>query len=111
MRLKDIVERIENPIEKVMKINTFKYKPSVLAQSLNIHDNVQVGVSAQDVKAVLPEVVSLAAFDTSNLPSGEVVSKSGSEYLTVSYERLVPLLIECIKELNSKIEVLTQKIQ
>jgi len=111
MRLKDIVERIENPIEKVMKINTFKYKPSVLAQSLNIHDNVQVGVSAQDVKTVLPEVVSLAAFDTSNLPSGEVVSKSGSEYLTVSYERLVPLLIECIKELNSKIEVLTQKIQ
>jgi hypothetical protein len=111
MRLKDIVERIENPIEKVMKINTFKYKPSALAQSLNIHDNVQVGVSAQDVKAVLPEVVSLAAFDTSNLPSGEVVSKSGSEYLTVSYERLVPLLIECIKELNSKIEVLTQKIQ
>jgi hypothetical protein len=111
IRLKEIVNYIENPLEKLMKINTFKYKPSALAYSLNIQGNVQVGVSAQDVKEVLPEVVSLAPFDTCNLPSGEVISKSGSEYLTVSYERLVPLLIECIKELNLKVDILTQKLK
>jgi hypothetical protein len=71
---------------------------------------VKLGISAQDVQAVLPEVVSLAPFDSSNLDNGYVVSKSSQNYLTVSYERLVPLLIECIKELKKEIVELKTKI-
>ncbi len=53
----------------------------------------------------MPEVVTLAPFDTSNI-EGISVSKSGKNYLTVDYERLVPVLIECIKELKKEIDIL-----
>jgi hypothetical protein len=38
--------------------------------------------------------------------TGEISSKSGENYLTVDYSRLVPLLIEAIKEQQKKIEEL-----
>jgi hypothetical protein len=52
----------------------------------------------------LPEVVSLAACDREILDNGQTVSKSGENYLTVSYQHMVPLLIECIKELSDEID-------
>jgi TRAP-type mannitol/chloroaromatic compound transport system substrate-binding protein len=105
IRLKKIVGQIDDPLEKIMNINAFKYVPNDVAKSLQVgtDSKVQVGISAQDVLDVLPEVVTLAPFDSSNLDSGQTVSKSGEEYLTVSYERMVPLLIECIKQLRSEV--------
>jgi hypothetical protein len=43
--------------------------------------------------------------------TGEVVSKSGENYLTVKYDRIVPLLIEGIKEQQSQIEELKKEIK
>ena len=109
-RLKKIVSYIEDPIDKILQISTFKYIPSEVAFSMNITDmSLQVGVSAQDVQNVLPEIVKLAPFDSSNV-NGEMISCSGNNYLTVAYERLVPLLIEGIKELKKDIEELKSKI-
>ena len=105
MRLKNILSTIDNPLEKIMNIRTFKYLPNELGKILSgdYSNKIRVGVAAQDVKEVLPEVVCLAPFDTSNIDSGEIVSISNSNYLAVSYERIVPLLIECVKELNKEI--------
>jgi hypothetical protein len=52
----------------------------------------EVGVSAQQVQAVLPEIVAPAPVD--------------AQYLTVRYERLVPLLIAAIKELEAQVKEL-----
>jgi len=105
IRLKDIVCNIDYPIEKINNINTFKYIPSELAKSVGINDTkINIGVSAQDVKQVLPEIVDLAPFDSSNLPSGEIVSRTGHNFLSVSYTDLVPLLIESIKDLVKKLK-------
>jgi hypothetical protein len=112
MRLKNITGSIEKPLEKIMHIQAFKYVANDIAKKFDIvnEDKVHVGISAQDVREVLPEVVTLAPFDTSNLQNGKMVSKSGEEYLTVSYERMVPLLIECIKELKNEVDDLRSKI-
>jgi hypothetical protein len=113
MRLKQIVSKIEDPIEKIMQISAFKYTPNDLALTYTAQNNssniVNIGISAQDVQTVLPEIVSLAPFDRHTLESGEVISKSGQNYLTVSYQNMVPLLIECIKELNKEIDTLLLK--
>ena len=111
IRLKTKLSEIYDPIEKIMQIETFQYTTSPLAQSFGINDKTpQIGVSAQSVQKILPEIVHLAPFDTKTLHDGSIVSKSGSNFLTVSYERLVPLLIECIKQQKKDIDFLKNKL-
>ena len=112
IRLKEKTGTIENAVDKMMKIDTFKYKPNSLAIGLNNFEKekINLGVSAQDVRNVFPELVTLAPFDTSNLENGDIVSKSGSNYLTVSYERMVPWLIECIKELKKENDFIKKQL-
>ena len=106
-RLKDKQGNIENALDKVEQIETFYFTENELAKSLgHTVDKKQVGVSAQSVKAVLPEIVDLAPFDT-DTETGE--SKSGEDYMTVDYEKLTPLLIEAIKELSEEIKTLKEK--
>ena len=102
-RLKDVKGRIENPLDKVDAIETFYYTHNDIAKSLGYEgDEVQVGVSAQSVKAVMPEVVCRAPVDMGD----DGGSLTGEDYMTVKYERLVPLLLESIKELRKEIEEL-----
>ena len=66
---------------------------------------LQVGLYAQEVQQVQPEAVKPAPFDIDE--TGH--SKSGEKYLTVQYEKLVPLLVEGIKELRADIKNLKGK--
>jgi hypothetical protein len=93
-RLKTKTGGITNALDKVCALDTFTYTHNDLARSFGFTDNRQyVGISAQQVRKVQPEVVRMAPFDA----DGEN-SKSGEDYMTVQYERLVPLLIEALKE-------------
>ena len=108
-RLKDKQGKIKNALDKVSQIETFYFKENELAKSLgHTVDKKQVGVSAQSVYEVLPEIVDLAPFDTDH-ETGE--SKSGEDYMTVDYAKLTPLLIEAIKEQQEQIETLTAKVK
>jgi hypothetical protein len=108
MRLKTVTGSISNALYKVNQLSGFTYQPNELAASFGYDTKTsKVGVSAQDVKKVLPEAISLAAFDIDE--NGN--SKSGENYLTVQYDKLVPLLIEAIKELTAEVEVLKGKIK
>jgi hypothetical protein len=96
-RLKNKLGAILNPIQKIKQIDTFYYTPNDLALSIGINDTrIQVGVSAQSVESVLPEVVTS--------------SPVNSEYKTVSYERIVPLLIAAINEQQQQIDQLREII-
>jgi len=96
-RLKEIVGPINNALEKVSAIDAFYYMPNDLAKSIGIQDDgkVKIGLGAGSVKKVLPEVV---------LPS-----PVDPQYDTVQYERVVPLLVEAIKVLTNKIQVLEDR--
>ena len=108
-RLKTDIEIISNPLDKINKITGFTYcwdKEVCDKIQLNTDDNRHIGVYAQDIQAVLPEAVKPAPFDTDSKGN----SKSGDNYLTVQYEKIVPLLIECIKEQQTQIEELRNEI-
>ena len=102
---------IENALDKINSLETFYYYENDLAKEHG-HDNDkrQLGVSAQQVKAVLPECVAPAPFDLETDNQGNEWSKSGEDYLTVDYPRLVPLLIKGIQEQQAQIEDLKKEV-
>jgi hypothetical protein len=106
-RLKDKKGVIENPIEKVKSLNAFYYTNNEIAKQNGFKkEDLQIGLSAQEVQKIAPEIVTLAPFDMETLEDGEIVSKSGENYLTLNYAKLVPILVEAIKEQQSQIEEL-----
>jgi hypothetical protein len=91
-RLKTRHGKIENALDKVQSLDGFYYTPNKVAQALGYEAIQDIGVSAQSVQAILPEIVVPAPID--------------DKYLTVRYEKLVPLLIEAIKELKAEVDEL-----
>jgi hypothetical protein len=108
-RLKYNVVNIPNALDKVKAINGVTYDWDL--EECNKWDfyppKSDVGVLAQQIQKVCPEAVAFAPFDRDPLDNGK--SKSGKEYLTVQYEKLVPLLIEAIKELEAQVAELKAK--
>jgi len=95
-RLKTRTGNIENALAKVESLTGFYYEANNTAQSLGYKVKPEVGLSAQDVDAVMPEVVYAAPIDP--------------EYKTVDYPRLIPLLVEAIKELSAQVKELQAKV-
>ena len=97
-RLKENIVNIPNALEKLQQLNgvTFDWKAMVTDLGFEPTAWHEVGVLAQQVEAVLPEAVEVAPFDYDWKNPGQ--SKSGERYLTVKYEKIVPLLIEAIKD-------------
>ena len=91
-RLKTRLGNIEGALDKVMSLNGFHYEANETAQALGYDVKSEVGLSAQEVQAVLPEVVVPAPID--------------EKYLTIHYERIIPLLVEAIKELKAEVDSL-----
>jgi hypothetical protein len=89
-RLKDNKKNIENALEKVESLNGIEFDWNDKQDIYTGHD---IGVIAQEVEKIAPEIVA-------NREDG---------YKAVKYEKLVPLLIEAIKELSEKVKILENK--
>ena len=90
-RLKDNLKPIENSLDKVSKLSGYEFDWNDKQETYQGHD---VGVVAQEVEEVMPEVV----------------TTRDSGYKAVKYEKLVPLLIESIKELKEEVNGLKTKL-
>jgi hypothetical protein len=96
-RLKTNKLPITGALNKTLSLNGFTYNWNEIAGKFGLDTEITyAGVSAQDVQKVLPEAVRPAPVS--------------DEYIAVQYEKLVPLLIEAIKELNAKVEDLEDKL-
>jgi hypothetical protein len=95
-RLKTKLGNIENALSKVEQLSGFYYEANEVAQELGYTAKREVGVSAQQVQGVMPEVIAPAAID--------------QQYLTVKYDRMVPLLIEAIKELKQEVDDIKKQL-
>jgi hypothetical protein len=106
-RLKTDIVTIENALVKVKKLNGVTYRPNEIAKSFGLDtDSDVVGLFADEVEQVLPQAVKPAPFDLDE--NGN--SKSGENYKTIQYEKVVPLLVEAIKDQQKIIEEQQSKI-
>ncbi len=96
-RFKEDVEPLTDSLSKIMKLRgiEFSWKRDEYPEH-NFSEERQVGLIAQEVAEVLPEVV-----NQSNDKEG---------FYSVSYGRIVPVLIEAIKELKAENESLKTKL-
>ena len=96
-RLKENIEVIENPIEKIKQLKgvTFTYKKD---------GKKSTGLIAQDLQKVLPEAVY-----TAETIGDEFKGEKPEEHLAIRYGNTVGLLVEAIKELEARIKELEGK--
>jgi hypothetical protein len=100
-RLKENIISIDNALEKIEKLDgvEFDWTDEYIQRESNGkgEDNYffrkhDVGLIAQQVESILPEVVAIR----------------DDGYLAIKYEKIVPLLVECIKELKKEINELKE---
>ena len=92
-RLKENIKPIENPLGKIAQIsgNTFDW---VENSEVHSHKGSDIGVIAQEIEAVLPELVT--------------TRENG--YKAVKYDKVVALLIEAVKDQQAQIDELKSKL-
>ncbi len=88
-RLKNRIGNIYDALDSVCSLNGFYYRPNEIAQAYGYKDELNVGLSAQEVDKILHEAIAPAPID--------------SKYMTIHYDRIIPLLVEAIKELREEI--------
>ena len=87
-RFKTNLQVIDNPINKILSINGYKY------DMLGVDNGRQVGVIAQEIEQILPEAV----------------YKDQNGHLGVRYTNLIPLLIEGFKQQQKEIQLLKRQL-
>ena len=90
LTLKENVSTLENPLAKVMQIRGTEYDWKEGNKNYSGHD---IGVIAQEVEKVLPDAVSTKPDGTKG----------------VHYNKLIPLLIEAVKDLSNKVDDIKDK--
>ena len=91
-RLKDNKKIIENALEKVKKLGGYEFD-WIPAEGIHENEGHDIGVIAQEVERIIPEVV----------------TTRNNGYKAVKYEKMVALLIEAIKDLSKEIDSLKNK--
>ena len=93
IRLKDNIKTIDKALDKVNSIQGIEFD---WIEKEEVHGNSghDVGVIAQEIEKILPDVV----------------TTRDSGYKAVKYEKIVPLLIEAIKDLSKQVDGLKRLI-
>ena len=96
-RLKKDITPIQGALSKVLSICGYTYKANDKAEELGVgRADSQIGLLAQEVEAVMPELVTNSAIEG---------------YKTVRYDKLVSVLVNAVKEQQQMIEELRQMVQ
>jgi hypothetical protein len=93
-RLKKNVEPLADSLETVSKLRPVSFEWNETAKSEFKREGHAIGLIAQEVEQVLPEVVG---------------DRKG--FSTVNYEELVPVLIDCVKDLTDQVKDLTARLE
>ena len=94
-RLKENIINLDGSLSKVLKLRGTRFDWREGNDEIHPHEGNDIGFIAQEVKEIIPEVV------------GEM----HGGYYGVQYDKLTPILVEAIKELSKKVDILEQKLK
>ncbi|MFW6233535.1 MAG: tail fiber domain-containing protein [Nanoarchaeota archaeon] len=96
IRLKKNIRPLENPLSKIMQFNGVNYNWRIDEYSrMDFNDKTQIGLIAQDVEEIVPELV----------------STDSQGYKSISYQKISVLLVESIKDQQNQIDELKEEIE
>jgi hypothetical protein len=107
-RFKKEIKVIDNSLEKVLSLTGIYFTQNKYAEKFGYNDYTRhVGVIAQQVQTFIPEIVKPAPFDVDEQGN----SVTGLNFITVQYERLVPMIVQAIKEQQKEIQLLLETLE
>ena len=98
-RLKENIVEIPNPLDKIKQLRGVYYdwKENVKEEGFYpTRKTNEIGMIAQEVEKVIPQAIEVAPFN--------------KKYKTIKYDRIIPLLVECIKDQQKQIDELKNKL-
>ncbi len=101
IRLKKDIEPLSNSLDKILNLKGVSFKWNVeLSSYIGRNGEDDIGFIAQEVENIIPQVVK-----NTTIPGIEFEVKN------IEYKKLIPVLVEAIKEQQSQIEELKQTVQ
>ena len=83
-----------NTLDKLKSINGYHYNWNDTMMKVKNRQGSEYGVIAQELQKEFPDLV----------------ERDTDGFLTVNYIQLIPILLQAIKELNTKVDLLSEKI-
>ncbi len=103
-RFKENVQPFNNALSKIklMNVHTYNYKKIAEEKQLVLPEGEQIGLIAQELEEILPELVEdiVHAYDKNENIENAERDMEKFEYKGINYIGLIPVLIEAIKELQ-----------
>ncbi len=114
-RLKRDIRKIENATDLILQIKGVNYEHRLDEYpNMGLGQGLQYGFIAQELEAVIPELVQEKLIDTQGTArkSAESNAKEDTKELfkTVNYVALIPVLVEAIKEQEARIKELEARL-
>jgi hypothetical protein len=114
-RIKMDISPIKNATELITQIEGVTYLHRLNEYpNMGLGQGLQYGFIAQDLEAIIPELVSEKLIDTDGTvprdASSEVKKNSKEVFKTVNYTALIPVLVQAIKEQEARIKELEAKL-
>ena len=112
-RLKEVIEELDPEfcLDAVNRWRKVRYHANDLGAKYGYDPRkLEVGLLAGEVNKDFPELTPLAPFDYETLEDGSIVSKSGENYKTMTYERVVAVQAAAITALTRRLEKLEGKL-
>jgi hypothetical protein len=85
---------LTDSLSKLSQLNGYEFD-WIPMRGIHENEGHDIGVIAQEVEKILPEIV----------------TTRDNGYMAVKYEKIVPLLIEAIKELSGQVKDLQEKLK
>jgi Chaperone of endosialidase len=117
-RLKKNIQKITGWRDIINGLNGYWFEWNELGERVRDHkeEGIQIGLLAQEVKAVLPQASAIQMLQYKDIKDGVGIPKEDIDYdpenpyLTVKEDKIIPVLVEAIKGLMEEVDLLNKKL-